>query len=84
MNYAIVLWAAVQGLTRAKKKALLAAVEETAWKTVRHSVTAPDEIVLKWNGTGNPCDDAGVANTVYTRAEILEELATPHWNHPEE
>lgn len=82
-TYAVVTQAGVDTLSQANKDALIAACTQTSWDTCRHSVTAPDELVLKWNGAGNPCNDVSLANTVYPYNEMLVLMATPHWTSQE-
>jgi hypothetical protein len=83
-TYAIVAWADVQALSQGDKDQLIAACQETSWDTCRHSVTAPDEIILKWPvADPNPCDAVSLANTTYTYAEILVEIQDAHWTDEE-
>ncbi len=80
MNYAILAQSAIDGLSQENKDTLLADVVENAWSTDVHSITAPDEVILKWEGATNPCTACGAANTEYSYANILLEIVKPHWD----
>lgn len=82
--YCVVAWADIDALSEADKARVLAAIEEGAWATVRHSATAPDEIFMKCSSDGNcVCVALEIDHTAYTHAEALALVADEHWEPAE-
>ena len=84
ITYAVVVFADLDALSQENKDQLLNAVFQTSIGTLRRSVTAPDEAILKWNSEDpNPCEAVGLAHTTYTYEEIKVIVATVHWSDDE-
>lgn len=82
--YSIALWADIESLSDKQIGWLFERIIQTSPATLRHSITPPDEVVVKWvEGKDNPLDELGVANAVYSYAEIADALDNNHWTNQE-
>ena len=79
-TYAIAAWADIDALSTADKDWLETQIGQTDLTAVRHSITAPDDVIVKWAGAANPLTAKAIAHTEHTHASILAEIhGNTHW-----